>query len=30
MDGDQIGVRFLERDKATKKPAKKPTAGETV
>ena len=28
IEGDQIGVRFLERDKATKRPAKKQAAGE--
>jgi hypothetical protein len=28
IDGDQIGVRFLERDKAPKKSAKKQAAGE--
>jgi hypothetical protein len=30
MDGDQIGVRFLSRDKATKKPSKQQPAGEAV
>lgn len=30
MDGDQIGVRFLARDKATKKPSKRQPAGEVV
>ena len=30
MDGEQIGVRFLARDKPAKKPPKKQSAGETV
>lgn len=30
MDGDQIGVRFLARDKAMKKSSLKQQAGETV
>src|SRR3954447_5902096 len=30
MDGDQIGVRFLARDKATKKASKRQPAGEVV
>ena len=30
MDGDQIGVQFLARDKATKKSALKHQPGETV
>ena len=30
MDGDQIGVQFLARDKATKKSALKQQPGETV
>jgi PilZ domain len=30
MAGDQIGVRFLARDKATKKPSKMQPAGEAV
>ena len=30
MDGDQIGVRFLERDKAIKKSSLKQQPGETV
>ena len=30
MDGDQIGVRFLERDRATKRSVKKQPTGEPV
>jgi hypothetical protein len=30
MDGDQIGVRFLERDRATKRTVKKQPTGEPV
>jgi len=30
MDGDQIGVRFLERDRATKRSLKKQPTGEPV